>query len=175
MSGWSGRPGNGSSRRLFLEPTPPLLNHMVVTGTLTGDPQFGQGPAGDAVAHLPIAVPVFDPERPQSFLTWASCEVEVPDPLVTQEIRDLGMGTFVLAAGQLSQRVVERGVRRTVLLAVLVHPEQPPDPPGLFVVGGSPDSGPNPPRSSGAQARPERARPRDCEGPKLRRASLRRR
>jgi hypothetical protein len=71
MSGWRCRPGNGSVRRVpFPEPTPPGLNHLVVTGTVSGELRQASGPQGDLVALFEMAL-VRDPERPQQLWTWA--------------------------------------------------------------------------------------------------------
>jgi len=66
MSGWRCRPGNGSVRGApFPEPTPPGLNHLVVTGTVSGEARQASGPQGDLVALFEMAFPVRDPERPR--------------------------------------------------------------------------------------------------------------
>jgi hypothetical protein len=139
MSGWRCRPGDGSACRLpFPEPTPPGLNHLVLTGTLSGEPQQARSPRGDAVVLLPIEFPVRDPERPQELWTWASCEVEVPESLAERSLPGLQVGAPVFAGGQLSEReAAEDGSRRSVIVASIVHSGEPPGDhrPSLFVVG----------------------------------------
>jgi hypothetical protein len=139
MSGWRCRPGNGASRRVpFPEPTPPELNHLVLTGTLSAKPWRGKSPRGDAVTLLRLAFPVLDPERPQDLWTWASCEVEVPDALARRSVPGLQVGAPVLAGGQLGEReAAEEGGRRGVIVASIVHSGPPPadQRPHVFVVG----------------------------------------
>jgi hypothetical protein len=139
MSGWRCRPGNGSARRRpFPEPTPPGLNHLVLTGTLSGEPQQARSPRGDAVALLRLVFPVRDPDRPQDLWTWASCEVEVPEPLARSTLPGLKVGAPVLAGGQLSEREASQdGGQRGVIVAAIVHSGEPPSDhrPPLFVVG----------------------------------------
>jgi hypothetical protein len=138
MTGCRRRPGNGSPRRRlpFPEPTPPGLNHLVVTGTVSGEPQQARSPQGDVVALFPMAFPVRDPERPRQLWTWASCEVEVPELLAEQSLPGLQVGAPVLAGGQLGERDGGRG-RRAVIVAAIVHPGDPPSdyPSGLLILG----------------------------------------
>lgn len=56
----------------FPEPTPPGLNHLVLTGTLSTKPRQVESPRGGAVTILRLAFPVRDPEHPQYLWTWAS-------------------------------------------------------------------------------------------------------
>jgi hypothetical protein len=141
MGGWRCRAGSRPPRRTpFPEPTPPGLNHLVVTGTLAAPPLEAESPRdGDAVTLLRLTFPVRDPDRPQDLWTWASCEVEVPRSLaVGHRVEDLQVGAPVLAGGQLSERDIdEHNGRRGVILAGIVHPGDPPPdyPPHLFVVG----------------------------------------
>jgi hypothetical protein len=136
---WRCRPGRGVSRRIpFPEPTPPGLNHLVLTGTLSAQPQQGQSPRGDAITLLRLSFPVRDPERPQDLWTWASFEVEVPEPLARRSLPGLQVGAPVLAGGQLSEREASADSgRRGVIVAAIVHSGEPPSDhrPPLFVVG----------------------------------------
>lgn len=129
MTGCRRRPGSGQqSRRLpFPESTPPGLNHLVVTGTLWADPWPATSPQGDDVTLLRMGFPVRNPERPQELWTWASCDVEVPEPLAKRAVPELRLGAPVFAGGQLSEReVASDGSRRGVLVAAIVHPGEPP-------------------------------------------------
>jgi len=138
MNGWRCRPGSeGPSRVPFPEPTPPGLNHLVVTGTASGEPQEASGPRGDVVALFPIEFPVRDPERPQQLWTWATCDVEVPEALASRSLSGLQVGAPVLVGGQLSEREGGDGGRRRVIVATIVHSGEPPAdyPTNLFVVG----------------------------------------
>lgn len=137
-SGWKCRPGEGSVRRVpFPEPTPPGLNHLVVTGTVLGEPRQTRSPQGDLVALFPMEFPVRDPERPQELWTWASCEVETPESLVGGTLPGLQVGAPVLAGGQLSERKGEDGGRRGVIVAAIVHPGDPPsDYPSRLLIPG---------------------------------------
>lgn len=139
MSGWRCRPGNGAVRSVpFPEPTPPGLNHLVVTGTVCGEARQGRGPRGDVVALFEMAFPVRDPERPQRLWTWASYEVEVPESLAERTLPSLQVGAPVLAGGQLGERddAEDKG-RRGVIVAAIVHPGDPPNdyPSGLLIPG----------------------------------------
>jgi len=130
MGGWRCRPGGGTPRREpFPESTPPGLNHLVLTGTLSAKPRQAESPRGTAVTILRLAYPVRDPERPQYLWTWASYEVEVHETLADRSVRDLGVGDPVLAGGQLSERVGRRGV----IVADIVHSGAPP--PRRFLIG----------------------------------------
>lgn len=138
------RAGRRNSYRLRLpESRPPGLNHSVLTGTLLDDPRRGRNPIGEPVTLLRIEFPVADPERPQMLLTWASCEVEVSDALAEQHgIRELEGGAPILAAGQPSDRWVSSGGRsskRSVIVAMLVHPGPPPGFDEMLIPGGRPD------------------------------------
>lgn len=139
MAGWRCRRASGPPPRTpFPEPTPPGLNHLVVTGTLAAPPLEAESPRGEPVTLLWLSFPVRDPDRPQNLWTWASCEVEVPCSLtVGRGVADLPVGAPVLAGGQLSQREAdERNPRGGAVLAGIVHPGEPAAPrPPLFVVG----------------------------------------
>lgn len=120
---------------------PPKINHAVLTGTLTTDPQEARSPAGDPVSLLRIEFPVVDPERPASLWTWASWAVEVPAALAARrDVSELQGGTPILASGQLSDRwMIEDGhtSRRGVIVASLIHPGPSPEKPSdLFVIRG---------------------------------------
>lgn len=136
-NGWRCRPGDGAVRRAsFPEPTPPGLNHLVVTGTVSGEPRKTRSPHGDLVALFPMEFPVRDPERPQELWTWASCEVEVPESPVGGTLPGLQVGAPVLAGGQLSKRKGEDG-RRGAIVAAIVHPGDPPsDYPSRLLIPG---------------------------------------
>ena len=64
---------------------PPRLDHVVVTGALAEEPRLGRNPIGEPVTLLRVGFPVADPMRPQTLLTWATVEVEVPDPLADRQ------------------------------------------------------------------------------------------
>lgn len=139
MAGWRCRKATGPPRRTpFPEPTPPGLNHLVVTGTISAEPRRASSPQGDLVVLFSMTFPVRDPERPQQLWTWASCRVEMPEPLAERCLSDLRVGSPVLAGGQLSDREPTGDKdRRGVIVADIVHPG---DPPGdhvtpLFLVG----------------------------------------
>ncbi len=140
MSGWrcrSARP-RASGRLPFPEQIPPDLNHLVLTGTLLGEPRDATSPRGDAVTLLRLGFPVRDPERPEDLWTLARCEVEVPATLAARSVPSLRVGAPVLAGGQLSDREpAEDGSQHGVIVAATVHSGAPADPrPRLFVVGG---------------------------------------
>jgi hypothetical protein len=124
MSRLADRPGGSAPLRRppFPESIPPGLNHLVVTGTLSGEPRQAKGPQGDVVVLFPMAFPVRDPERPQQLWTWASCEVEAPGLVAEQSLSDLRVGAPVLAGGQLGERDGGDGGRRGVIVASNVHP-----------------------------------------------------
>jgi len=121
----------------FPEPTPPGLNHLVLTGTLSAEPRQAESPRGDAVTLLRLAFPVRDPEHPQYLWTWARCEVEVHEALASRGMGELRVGEAVLAGGQLGEREAEDGGRRGVIVAAIVHPGAPPPPrpPRPFLIG----------------------------------------
>jgi hypothetical protein len=138
MNGWRCGPGSGTPRRVsFPEPTPPGLNHLVLTGTLSDRPRQAESPRGDAVTLLQLAFPVCDPEHPQDLWTWARCEVEVHEELASRSVPELQVGEPVLAGGQLGEREAEDGGRCGVIVAAIVHPGAPPlrQPPRLFLIG----------------------------------------
>lgn len=116
-----GRSGNGH-RPPFPTSTPPEINHSVLTGTLSADPQPARGPRGERVTLLRVEFPVADPDRPRALWAWGCCLVEVPGHR-RQDVEGLREGASVLAAGQLSDRwMVEGGhtSRRGVIVAALV-------------------------------------------------------
>lgn len=140
MSGWkcrSARTGR-SGREPFPERLPRELNHLVLTGTLLGEPREETSPRGDAVTLLRLGFPVRDPERPEDLWTVARSVVEVPAAIAKRSVPSLRIGAPVLAWGQLSDRETdEYGDQRGVIVATSVHSGAPPDPPPhLFVVGG---------------------------------------
>jgi hypothetical protein len=142
MSGCRAGRRNGYRLRLP-DSDPPGLNRSVLTGMLLDDPRPGRNPIGEPVTLLRIEFPVADPEHPQTLLTWASCEVEVPAALAEQHgIPELEGGAPILAAGQLSERWVSLGGRsskRSAIVAMLVHPGPPPGHDELLIPGGRPD------------------------------------
>jgi hypothetical protein len=122
VAGWRCGSGGGRPRREpFPESTPPGLNHLVVTGTLSAAPRQAESPHGDDVTLLQLAYPVRDPERPQCLWTWASCEVEVHEALADRIVPGLRVGGPVLAGGQLGERPERRGV----IVADIIHPGAP--------------------------------------------------
>lgn len=128
---------SGASRRFrFPEPTPPGLNHLVLTRRLLEEPCAAVSPRGDVVALLRLGFPVRDPERPEDLWTLARCEVEVPAALARRNVPSLRVGAPVLAGGQLSDReLTEDGGQRGVILAATVQSGAPPNPRSrLFVV-----------------------------------------
>jgi hypothetical protein len=136
MNGPASRSGSGSAA--FPASMPPRINHAVLTGRLSAEPQEARGPLGERVILLRVEFPVADPDHPQALWTWASCLVEVPDGRAGHEVEKLHGGASVLAAGQLSDRwMIERGhtSRRGVIVASLVKAGPPPERPDLFIVG----------------------------------------
>jgi hypothetical protein len=106
---------------------PPLLpaeiNHVVVTGTLSAEPQEALSPTGKRVTLLQIDFPVADPDDGRALWKWGSCLVEVPGGRSQADIEPLHGGASVLASGQLSDRwMVEGGHanRRGVVVASLL-------------------------------------------------------
>jgi hypothetical protein len=100
---------------------PPDINHAVLTGRLSADPQEGRSPTGEPVALLRVEFPVTDPDRPRSLWRCASCLVEVP--VARAEVEELRGGMPVLVAGQISDRwTIEGGhtSRSGVIVASLV-------------------------------------------------------
>jgi hypothetical protein len=81
---------------------PPQINHAVLTGKLSADPQEGRSPAGEPVRLLRVEFPVIDPDCPRSLWRCASCLVEVPAGRSDGE--ELRGGIPILTAGQLSDR-----------------------------------------------------------------------
>lgn len=138
MNGRSGRPANGR-RPTLPRSTPPEINHAVLTGRLSGEPQEALSPLGERVTLLRIEFPVADPDHPQALWAWASCLVEVPGDRSKRDVEGLHGGASVLAAGQLSERwMIEDGhtSRRGVIVATLVKAGPPPESPALFIAGG---------------------------------------
>jgi len=100
---------------------PPEINHAVLTGRLSADPQEGRSPTGEPVRLLRIEFPVIDPDRPRSLWRCASCLVEVPAG--RSGVEKLRGGMPILAAGQVSDRwTIEGGhtSRSGVIVATLV-------------------------------------------------------
>ena len=116
-------------RSLFPASTPPDINHAVLTGTLSAEPQAARGPTGGQVALLRVDFPVAHPQQPSALWTWASYLVEVPaDRADREKLKQLHPGASLLAAGQLSDRwMIEGGhtSRRGVIVATLVRPGPP--------------------------------------------------
>jgi hypothetical protein len=139
MSGWTSRPGNGH-RAPFPRSIPPEINHAVLTGRLSAEPQEARSRTGERIALLRVEFPVADPRHPRTLWTWASCLVEVPGERVRRGIEGLDGGAPVLAAGQLSARWMIEGVhtsRRGVIVATTVKAGPPPESlDGFCVVGG---------------------------------------
>jgi len=132
------RPTDGG-RLLLPHSTPPEVNHAVLTGRLSAEPQEARSPHGDSVALLRIEFPVADPNHPQTLWAWASCLVEVPGDRARQEIEQLHGGASVLAAGQLSERwMIEGGhtSRRGVIVATSVKAGPPTEVPHRLFVNG---------------------------------------
>jgi hypothetical protein len=112
------RGGRGAPLRAS---APPDINHAVLTGRLSGDPQEARGPTGEPVRLLRVEFPVADPDRPGSLWRCASCLVEAPADRA--DIEELRGGSSVLAAGQISDRwTIEGGhtSRSGVIVATLV-------------------------------------------------------
>lgn len=138
MSGWLSRAGNGR-RAPFPASTPPGINHAVLTGRLSTEPQEARSPLGERVILLRIEFPVADPDHPRTLWTWASCLVEVPLERAKRDVEELNPGASLLAAGRLSERwMIEDGrtSRRGVIVATLLKAGPPPDGPALFIAGG---------------------------------------
>jgi len=115
------------------QPGPPALNHCVLTGELSTDPQEGRSPAGDPVVLLRIEFPVADLSHPRALWTRAGIGVEVVDAPARARASRLHGGTPILVAGQISERwMIERGrsQRRNFLLASLIDSGHPPGAPG---------------------------------------------
>lgn len=107
----------------FVDAVPPGINHAVLTGRLSSDPQRGRSPVGDPVTFLRVEFPVADPERPRGQSRLATCLVEVPTSCSKRAFEDLRGGVAVLAAGQLSDRWVMEGghtSRSGVIVASLI-------------------------------------------------------
>jgi len=138
MSGRLDHAGNGH-RATFPASTPPEINHAVLTGRLSCEPQEARSPLGGRVTLVRVEFPVADPDDPRALWTWASCLVEVPEDRVRRGTEELHGGASILAAGQLSDRwMIEGGhtSRRGVIVATLVKAGPPPERPDLFAIGG---------------------------------------
>jgi hypothetical protein len=123
-------------RAPFPESAPPAINHAVLTGRLSDDPQEGRSPAGERMTFLRIEFPVADPDRPQSLWRCATCLVEVPAGRSGRDIEELRGGSPVLAAGQLSDRwTIEGGhtSRCGVIVAAQVKAGPPEIPERLLL------------------------------------------
>jgi hypothetical protein len=123
-------------RAPFSASTPPAINHAVLTGRLSADPQEGRSPSGEPVKLLRVEFPVADPDRPQSLWRCATCLVEVPAGRSRLDIEELRGGSPVLAAGQLSDRwTIEGGhtSRSGVIVATLVKAGPSEAPEGLLL------------------------------------------
>lgn len=115
---------------------PPGINHAVLTGRLSADPQEGRSPTGARVTFLRIEFPVVDPDRPEALWTWASCLVEVPGNCSQRDIGELRGGSPVFASGQLSDRwMVDGGhtSRCGAIVAALVKAGPPAIAEGLVL------------------------------------------
>lgn len=115
---------------------PPEINHAVLTGRLSADPQEGRSPTGEAVSLLRVEFPVIDPDRPRSLWRCASCLVEVPASRSARDIEELRGGMPILTAGQISDRwTIEGGhtSRSGVIVATLVKGGPLEAPEGLLL------------------------------------------
>jgi hypothetical protein len=115
-------------RFLFPASTPPEINHAVLTGTLSAEPEPARGPTGEPVTLLRVDFPVADPGHPRVLWAWASYLVEVPVGRSKRDVEQLRAGASVIAAGQLSDRwMAENGhtSRRGVIVATLVNSGPP--------------------------------------------------
>ena len=115
---------------------PPEINHAVLTGRLSADPQEGRSPTGERVSLLRVEFPVTDPDCPRSLWRCASCLVEVPTSRSARDIEELRGGMAVLAAGQISDRwTIEGGhtSRCGVIVATLVKGGPLEAPEGLLL------------------------------------------
>lgn len=113
---------------------PPDINHAVLTGRLSADPQEGRSPTGELVSLLWVEFPVIDPDRPQSLWRYASCLVEVPAN--RPDVQELRGGSPVLAAGQIGDRwMIEGGhtSRSGVIVATHIKAGPPEIPEGLIL------------------------------------------
>jgi len=123
-----------ASSSAFPSGGPPEINHAVLTGRLSADPQEGRSPTGEPVRLLRIEFPVTDPDRPRSLWRCASCLVEVPANRL--EVEQLRGGMPVLAAGQISVRwIIEGGhtSRSGVIVATLVKGGPAEAPKGILL------------------------------------------
>jgi len=102
---------------------PPEINHAVLTGMLSADPQDALSPTGAPVTLLRVEFPVIDPDRPRSLWHCAKFLVEVPAGRSAKDVEELRGGMPILAAGQISDRwTIEGGhtSRSGVIVASLV-------------------------------------------------------
>jgi hypothetical protein len=123
-------------RAPFPASAPPEINHAVLTGRLSADPQEGRSPSGESVSLLRVEFPVADPDRPQSLWRCATCLVEVPAGRSERDVEELRGGSPVLAAGQLSDRwKIEGGhtSRSGVIVAAQVKAGPPEIPERLLL------------------------------------------
>ena len=115
---------------------PPEINHAVLTGRLSVDPQEGRSPTGEPVRLLRVEFPVSDPNRPRSLWRCASCLVEVQAGRSAEDIEELRGGMSVLAAGQISDRWTIEGGRTSrsgVIVATMVKGGPVEAPKGLLL------------------------------------------
>ena len=128
------RGGRGEDRPSRIpRSTPPELNHAVLTGRLSADPQAGRSPTGEPVRLLRVEFAVIDPDRPRSLWRCASCLVEVPAS--RPEVEELHGGMPILVAGQISDRwMIEGGhtSRSGVIVAAQVKGGPAEDAKGLL-------------------------------------------
>lgn len=119
---------------------PPEINHVVITGTLSADPQKVLSPTGCPVRLLQIEFPVVDPGDSRMLWKWGSCLVEIPEDRWGRDVEGLYGGASVLVSGQLSDRwMMEDGhtSRRGVVVASLLKSGPTPEQAGdLTIIGG---------------------------------------
>ena len=123
-------------RTPFPASAPPEINHAVLTGRLSADPQEGRNPAGERMTLLRIEFPVVDPDRPQSLWRCATCLIEVPAGRSVRDVEELRGGSPVLAAGQISDRWMVEGGHTShcgVIVAAQVKAGPPELPEGLVL------------------------------------------
>jgi hypothetical protein len=115
---------------------PPEINHAVITGRLSADPQEGRSPTGGPVVLLRVEFPVADPSWPRSHSRCVNYLVEVPAGCSQWDVQELRGGCPVLAAGQLSDRwLIEDGhtSRCGVIVAALIKAGPPETPEGVIL------------------------------------------
>jgi single-stranded DNA-binding protein len=123
-------------RAPFPPSIPPEINHVVLTGRLSADPQEGRSPSGEPIKLLRVEFPVIDPDRTQSLWRCANCLVEVPVGRSGRDVAELRGGSPVLAAGQISDRwTIEGGhtSRSGVIVAAQVKAGPPEIPERLLL------------------------------------------